>query len=97
MTYRHNISTPYFTITPKVTRDIEAIGAIFGFFRKIQIPKGYRKEFVSKVTAETIHASTAIEGNTLTEKQVEDVLSGKTIHAEKQDIKEIINYNSALE
>lgn len=80
-----------------MTRDIEAIGAVFGFFRKIQIPEGYRKEFVSKVTAETIHASTAIEGNTLTEKQVEDVLQGKKIHAENQDIKEILNYNNALE
>lgn len=88
--------TPYFTITPKITRDIEAIGAVFGYFRAIQLPEGYRKEFVSKVTAETVHASTAIEGNTLTEKQVEDVLSGKKVHAEDQDIKEIINYNNAL-
>src|SRR5258708_36281577 len=89
--------TPYFTITPEITRDIEAIGAVFGYFRAVQLPEGYRKELVSKVTAETIHASTAIEGNTLTEKQVEDVLRGKKIYAEDQDIKEIINYNNALE
>ena len=89
--------TPYFTITPKITRDIEAIGAVFGYFRAVQIPVDYRREFVSKVTAETVHASTAIEGNTLTEKQVAEVLSGKKIHAEDQDIKEIINYNAALE
>ncbi len=89
--------TPYFTITPKITRDIEAIGAVFGYFRAVHLPEGYRKELITKVTAETVHASTAIEGNTLTEKQVEDVLSGKKIHAEDQDIKEIINYNNALE
>lgn len=89
--------TPYFTITPKITRDLEAIGAVFGYFRAVQLPEDYRKELVSKVTAETVHASTAIEGNTLTTKQVEDVLSGKKIHAEDQDIKEIINYNHALE
>lgn len=89
--------TPHFTITPKITHDIEAIGGVFGYFKAIQIPEGYRKEFVSKVTAETVHASTAIEGNTLTVKQVEDVLSGKKIYAEDQDIKEIINYNKALE
>ena len=88
---------PHFTITPKITKDIEAIGAVFGYFRAVQIPEGYRKEFVSKVTAETVHASTAIEGNTLTENQVNDVLKGKKIYAEDQDIKEIINYNSALE
>lgn len=88
---------PYFTITPKITRDLEAIGAVFGYFRAVQLPEGYRKELISKVTAETVHASTAIEGNTLTGKQVEDVLSGKKIHAQDQDIKEIINYNNALE
>src|SRR6266567_8798903 len=89
--------TSRFTITPTIARDIEAIGAVFGYFRAVQLPEGYRKELVSKVTAETIHASTAIEGNTLTEKQVEDVLRGKKIYAEDQDIKEIINYNNALE
>lgn len=91
------MNTPYFTITPKISRDLEAIGAVFGYFRAVQLPEGYRKELVSKVTAETVHASTAIEGNTLTEKQVQDVLRGKKIHAEDQDIQEIINYNSALE
>lgn len=102
--YRYNISTinmsiftPYFTIAPKITRDLEAIGAVFGYFRAVHLPEGYRKELVSKVTAETVHASTAIEGNTLTEKQVKDVLNGKKIHAEDQDIKEIINYKNALE
>jgi len=88
---------PYFTITPKITRDIEAIGAVFGYFKAVKLPESYRKKFVSKVTAETVHASTAIEGNTLTGKQVEDILSGKKIHAQDQDITEIINYNNALE
>jgi Fic family protein len=88
---------PRFIITPAITRDIEAIGSVFGYFHAVQLPEGYKKELISKVTAETIHASTAIEGNTLTEKQVEEVLNGETIHAEDQDIKEIINYNNALE
>ena len=88
---------PYLTIPPKITHDLEEIGAVFGYFRAVQLPDGYRKELISKVTAETVRASTAIEGNTLTEKQVQDVLSGKKIYAEDQDIKEIINYNNALE
>ena len=87
---------PYFTITPRITKDLEAIGAVFGYFRAVTLPESYKKELVSKVTAEAVHASTAIEGNTLTEKQVEDVLSGKKIHADKQDISEIVNYNNAL-
>lgn len=88
---------PKFTITPKVTRDIEAIGVVFGYFRAVQLPENYKKELVSKVTAETVHASTAIEGNTLTEQQVDDVLNGKKVIAQAEDIKEVQNYNKALE
>lgn len=88
---------PRFQITPKITKNIEAIGAIFGYFKAIQLPEGYKKELISKVTAETVHASTAIEGNTLTQNQVREVLEGKKIHAEKLDIQEIVNYNKALE
>lgn len=88
---------PKFTITPKITRDLEAIGAVFGYFRAIELPESYKRELVSKVTAETVHASTAIEGNTLTERQVSDVLEGKTINAQDKDIKEVQNYNLALE
>jgi len=87
---------PYFTITPKITKHIEAIGAIFGYLRAIQLPAGYRRELVSKVTTETVHSSTAIEGNTLTEQQVADVLHGKPVHAQPIDIQEILNYDLAL-
>lgn len=88
---------PYFTITPSITKDIEAIGVVFGYFKAIQLPENYKKELISKVNAEAVHSSTAIEGNTLTQKQVEAVLGGKKITAEDQDIKEILNYNHALE
>jgi len=88
---------PHFQITPKITKNIEAIGAIFGYFSAVQLPDGYKKELISKVTAETIHASTAIEGNTLTQSQVNEVLAGKKIHAQEQDIQEILNYNNALD
>jgi Fic family protein len=66
-----------FQITPKITKKIEAIGAIFGYFKAVQLPEGYKKELISKVTAEAVHASTAIEGNTLTQNQVKEVLEGK--------------------
>lgn len=89
--------TPYFSITPQITKDVEAIGAVFGYFKAVGLPENYKKELISKVNAETVHSSTAIEGNTLTQKQVEDVLGGKKITAEDQDIQEIVNYNRALE
>jgi len=89
--------TPFFTITPKISKNLESLGAVFGYLNAVQIPEAYKKELVSKVTAETVHSSTAIEGNTLTEKQVEEVLKGKKVMAEGEDIQEVINYNAALE
>lgn len=70
---------------------------VFGYLKAVLLPENYKKELISKITAETVHSSTAIEGNTLTKKQVEDVLVGKKITAEDQDIAEIINYNQTLD
>lgn len=91
-----HISYPYFVITPKMTQRLEAIGVAIGYLHAVHIPPNYRKELISKVTAETVHTSTAIEGNTLTAQQVSDVLRGKKVHAQAIDIKEIVNYNAAL-
>src|SRR3989338_10588780 len=88
--------TPRFTITPKITQDVEKLGVVFGYFKATQLPENYKKELVSKITAETIHASTAIEGNTLTQRQVDDVLSCKQVTAHAKEIKEVENYNHAL-
>lgn len=88
--------TPRFTITPKITQDVEKLGVVFGYFKAVQLPENYKKELVAKVIAETVHASTAIEGNTLTQRQVDDVLSGKQITAHAKEIKEVENYNLAL-
>lgn len=87
---------PFFTITPKITQDLEKIGAVFSYLKTVRFPQSYRKELVSKVTADIIHSSTAIEGNILTHGQVEDLLLGKKITAEKIDVQEVINYNKVL-
>jgi Fic family protein len=87
---------PYFSITPKMTRHIEAIGATIGYLHAVNIPETYRKELVSKITAEIVHTSTTIEGNTLTAQQVFDLLNGKKVYGQEIDIKEIVNYNAAL-
>lgn len=88
--------TPKFTITPKITQDLEKLGVVFGYFRAVDLPASYKKELVAKVIAETIHASTAIEGNTLTQRQVDDVLNGRQVTARAKEIKEVENYNRAL-
>lgn len=45
----------------------------------------------------TVAGSTAIEGNPLTPEQVDEVLSGARIEARAPDIREVLNYNAALD
>lgn len=88
---------PFFQITPLILKNIEEIGRVFGYLKAVQLPKSYSQEYVEKVVAETVHASTAIEGNTLTQDQVEKVIRGEKITAIERDIREAKNYFEALE
>ena len=45
----------------------------------------------------TVAGSTGIEGNPLTAAEVDQVLSGGTVDARPADIREVLNYNSALD
>ena len=99
--YQYYISThmytPYFTITPVILKNIEEIGRVFGYLKAVQLPASYRQEYIEKIAAETVHASTAIEGNTLTQEQVTKVIRGEKIHAIEKDIREAKNYYHILE
>lgn len=88
---------PVFEITPLILKNIEEIGQIFGYLKAIQLPQLYRQEYFEKIAAETVHASTAIEGNTLTQDQVEKVIRGEQITAIQRDIREAKNYYQTLE
>lgn len=88
---------PYFEITPKITKSIEQISGLLIDLRHLEIPQGYKKEFISRINAEIVHSSTAIEGNTLSSEQVEKVLRGEIIHAIPEEIIEVKNYNNAIQ
>ena len=45
----------------------------------------------------TVAGSTAIEGNPLTPAQVDEVLTGGQVDASRADIREVLNYNAALD
>ena len=89
--------TPHFTITPLILKNIEEIGRIFGYLNAVQLPTSYKQEFIEKIAAETVHSSTAIEGNTLTQEQVLQVIRGEKIHAIEKDVREAKNYYQILE
>lgn len=88
--------TPYFKITPKLTKYLTQIGIIYGFLKSTSLPVRYQKEYQNKILSEIIHSSTAIEGNTLTREQVQEVLKGDKIKGYERDVKEVENYHHAI-
>lgn len=88
---------PHFQITPIILKNIEGIGQVFGYLQAISLPLSYQQEYIQKIAAETIHASTAIEGNTLTRDQVEQVIGGQKIQAIRRDVREVKNYFQTLQ
>ena len=87
---------PFFTVTPTILTTVEQIGRILGYLQAVRLPAGAVQEILAQVEAETVHASTAIEGNTLTQEQVTAVLAGRTVQALARDIQEVRNYQGTL-
>jgi Fic family protein len=87
---------PNFRITPAMLTNIEQLGRIMGFLQAVRLPGTFAQELLAAVEAEIVHASTAIEGNTLTQEQVTQVLAGKQVHALARDIQEVKNYQATL-
>jgi hypothetical protein len=59
---------------------------------------GWRTRVVWEAARDaTISGSTGIEGNPLTPEQVDQVLSGAAIDADETHVREVLNYNRALE
>lgn len=88
--------TPYFKISPKITEYLTQIGIIYGYLKSTPLPIKYQKEYQNRILSEIIHSSTAIEGNSLSEKQVYGVLKGNKIKGYERDVKEVENYYNAI-
>ncbi len=87
---------PRFTVMPAILHNIEQIGRIMGFLQAVQLSAAAQQELVDVVEAETVHASTAIEGNTLTREQVTRLLRGQAVRAIARDVQEVKNYQETL-
>jgi len=88
--------TPYFKISPKITEYLTQIGIIYGYLKNTPLPTKYQKEYQNRILSEIIHSSTAIEGNSLSEKQVNKIIKGDKIIGYERDVKEVENYYKAI-
>lgn len=87
---------PALTITPAILTNIEQAARILGFLQGVRLPETWRLELAAEVTAEMVHASTAIEGNSLTREQVTRVIRGERVQAVERDVREVRNYYETL-
>jgi len=82
--------TPPFNITAGIVNKIAEISAQMERYAiRLEQADGLRLRKANRI--KTIHSSLAIEGNTLTETQVRDIIDGKTVVAPIKQIQEVKN------
>lgn len=82
--------TPPFTLSAKAVNLIAEIYALLEHFNIREVADNeLRLRKVNRI--KTIHSSLAIEGNTLTEGQVADIINGKNVVAPIREIQEVKN------
>ena len=88
---------PRFTITPKITSNLVKIEALKERIKGLPITPLVIKTLSETAKLQSIHYSTQIEGNRLSQKEVSEVILGKKIARRKRDEGEIKGYYAALE
>jgi Fic family protein len=87
---------PKYTITNKILSQLSQIAEIKAMVERARLLPA-RESFLRRTAIiKMAHSSTSIEGNQLQEYQVEKLAQGKKIIAEKNQIKEVENYLTAL-
>lgn len=88
---------PNFQITPAITKDLMAIEAVRQSVIELPFDVEMLRSLRETAKLLTTHLSTQIEGNRLTQTQVDEVLSGARFPGRERDEIEVRNYYNALE
>lgn len=88
---------PLFTITPKILNALTRIEVIREKIATCPIHPKEEYRLKREAMLSMVHHSTAIEGNTLNEFEIQKVLAGRKIDAPDREIYEVKNYKKALD
>lgn len=88
---------PKYTISDKILNNLTFISAAREFIEQSYLVPQWEAKLRREAIIHSSHSSTAIEGNKLNLKQVEDLAEGKSIIATNKDKQEVLNYLSVLE
>ena len=88
---------PKYQVNNEIIKYLVKIDSARAIVDELSVPITLQKEFRKEATARMSHYSTKIEGNRLTLKQTQDLLSGKEVIAREIDKREVMNYYDCLE
>ena len=87
---------PKYTLTDSIVQDLTSIAEGKAVIERAKILPTAEIRLRHQALARMTHSSTAIEGNILNLRQVEDLAAGKKIEASRRDIFEVENYLQAM-
>ncbi|MBU1061754.1 MAG: Fic family protein [Candidatus Omnitrophica bacterium] len=89
--------SPKYKITDKIVNNLTLIASAREVIEQAHLVPQWEAKLRRQAILHNTHSSTAIEGNKLTLKQVEDLADGKKIIAMDKDKQEVLNYLEAME
>ena len=87
---------PKYVVTNSILKNIGIIEASKEVITNAPLIPAWEAKFRRDALERTLHHSTHLEGNRLSEEEVRDFLDGKEVLARERDIQEVINYRNVL-
>ena len=87
---------PKYNITNKIVKNLTDIESLKVKIENAQILPRDELKLLRQALISMVHHSTGIEGNTLSKYEVDKVLQGGKVEADKREIYEVKNYRQAL-
>ncbi len=85
-----------YIITNDILKNIGIIDASREVITHSPLVPAFEAKFRKEAVERTVHHGTHLEGNRLTEEEVQNILDGKDIIARDRDIQEVINYRNVV-
>ena len=87
---------PNYTINNSILKNVGIIDASREVILNSPLIPAWEAKFRKEALERTVHHGTHLEGNRLSEEEVQNVLDGKEVIARDRDIQEVLNYRNVL-
>lgn len=87
---------PTYKINHQILRNIGIIDASREVILNSPLIPAWEAKFRKEALERTVHHGTHLEGNRLSEEEVQDVLDGREVIARDRDVQEVLNYRNVL-